>query len=269
MAEISCRFFAVCAIITSPSLYFARNTAASTAPESTTGALSITPVTFDSAFWMMAIGGGLVGLVVRTLAQALVYDAAFQDMRGRPASFRESMHRVLTRLAPIISLAVGLGVMIVAPWAGLWIALYVARSSGMIGFSTQHFLILGLGALLLIVNMAFVWVLAVVSIPVCLIENLGPIASFWRSAALTKGYRWRIFAVFSLVAGIGWAIGWALSALLTEGATMAAGPRMTALLAFLLDAISLGFLAVVTIVIYRDLRVAKEGIDADPIVIAG
>jgi hypothetical protein len=49
-------FFAVCAIITSPSLYFAMDTAASTATESTAGALRVTPVAFDSAFWLMAIG---------------------------------------------------------------------------------------------------------------------------------------------------------------------------------------------------------------------
>ncbi len=40
-------------------------------------------------------------------------------------------------------------------------------------------------------------------VPVCVLERLGPGASLRRSAALSKGERWRIFALFLVIIGVG------------------------------------------------------------------
>jgi hypothetical protein len=64
-------------------------------------------------------------------------------------------------------------------------------------------LLMLLGFILLIVPgfIATAWYFLVV--PVCVLERLGPGASLRRSAALSKGVRWRLFALFLVMVGAG------------------------------------------------------------------
>lgn len=97
-------------------------------------------------------------------------------------------------------------------------------------------------------------------IPACVAEKLGPLQSLRRSAALTKGCRMRIFGIllttqiaFSVLGKIGTAFLIALS----EHAV--AGLVLANVFAIVPDA----YTAIISAVIYYDLRVIKEGADID------
>lgn len=113
-----------------------------------------------------------------------------------------------------------------------------------------------LGFLLFVVPGVIIGCMLYVAIPACVIEKLGVTASMSRSVALTKGYRWQIFGLFLLVVVI--------SALGAFVFTLIGGAGLVGqLLAFGWQVVSTAFGAVLSAVIYHDLRMAKEGIDLD------
>ena len=102
------------------------------------------------------------------------------------------------------------------------------------------------------------WTTCFVAIPVCVVEQTGPWKSLSRSAALTKGNRWKIFGmvvVLIIISGI--------SMPLINGLQAAAGTTIGLLANLIWNALSAAFSAVLGVVTYHDLRVAKEGIDTD------
>jgi len=106
--------------------------------------------------------------------------------------------------------------------------------------------------------LATMWYLAV---PVCVVENLGVFASMKRSAALTKGHRWKVFGLLVLV-GLGSAIfAMAVSAI----AKLLLGRIALVILQYLVQALVAVFGALLVVVVYRDLRAARDGIDTEQI----
>ncbi|MGH6755502.1 MAG: hypothetical protein ACREDP_25405, partial [Bradyrhizobium sp.] len=91
---------------------------------------------------------------------ASVY-GAFQEMRGQSFTLGESIGKGLERILPLLGAALltTLGVL--------------------------------LGLMLLLIPGLFLLVIWSVSAPACVVERLGPVASMSRSAALTKGHRWK------------------------------------------------------------------------------
>jgi hypothetical protein len=98
-------------------------------------------------------------------------------------------------------------------------------------------------------------------VPACVVEGLGPVQSMRRSAELTQGHRWRIFALWFaiLVAEIFVQMG--LDQVMRPFGYFALvlAPQV------LWDILVSAFAAVATAVTYRDLRVAKEGVDTDQV----
>lgn len=166
------------------------------------------------------------------LATAIILHAAFQSMRGRTVRLGEALGHGLMRFLPLV------GVMI----------LYT------LGIMAGMMLLLIPGFILLTM-----WYVAV---PACVVERVGPIRSLGRSRALTKGYRWKVFALFLLVTLISM-IGNAFFEFLVQTAAGLWG-RVAAQL--LWQAVWGGFSAVLIVVTYYHLRVAKEGVDIDQIV---
>ena len=99
-----------------------------------------------------------------------------------------------------------------------------------------------------------------VAIPACVVEQTGPWKSLNRSAALTKGNRWKVFGMMVLLTIIS-AIGGAL----VGAFAAAAGATLGGLLALIWIALVAPFSAILVVVTYHDLRVAKEGVDTDQI----
>lgn len=173
-----------------------------------------------------AVLTGLLTFVLQTVAQATSLYGAFQEMRLQPFTIGDSLRIGLARTIPVI----GVGIVV--------------------GLAT------GLGMLLFVVPGVILGCMLYVAVPACVIEKLGVTASMSRSGALTKGYRWQIFGLFLLVVVIA-AVGAFVLAIV--GGTGIVGQTLT----FLWQVVSTAFGAVLSAVIYHDLRMAKEGIDLD------
>jgi hypothetical protein len=179
---------------------------------------------------LLVILGLLLMLVLSQLAYATILHVAFQDMRRRPIRLAESLSVGLSRLLPLIGLA------------------FVAG------------LLMALGLVLLIVPGLILYTMWFVGVPACVVERLGPWTSLRRSRELTKGSRWKLFALalLLLVANLG-------SSLLASWLAALAGPIVGLVGQMLWTGISGAFSAIVMTVTYYDLRVIKEGVDIEQI----
>ncbi len=171
-----------------------------------------------------------LGLVLNTIGQAIILFASFQQMRGEPVRIGQALQRALARFFPLI----GLGILF-----GLGIAF---------------------GMLLLLVPGFILMTMWLVAVPACVVEGAGPGASLTRSSELTKGHRWQIFGIILLLtivnpvaAGL---IGFVLSS---------AGLVVKALGNVIWTAVWTAFWNCTLIMIYHDLRVAKEGLNTQQI----
>jgi hypothetical protein len=171
------------------------------------------------AFWGLAM----------MVAQAVVLYGTFQDMRGKPAHVGEGIVKGLARFFPILGLA---------------ICTMVAVAFGFV--------------LLVIPGIIFA-LMFYVALPVCVVERLGPIASMKRSAALTRGHRWKILGILIVIAGLSALGGAVVAAVLT----VVGGAKAMFIGRFVWQVIMGAFSAVVVAVIYHDLRSAREGIDVE------
>jgi glycerophosphoryl diester phosphodiesterase family protein len=169
-------------------------------------------------------------LLLNTVGFAVIIHIAFQYLRGQPASLADALPKGLARMFPLIGAALLLSLGVV------------------------------LGTLLLIIPgimLAIRWFLAM---PVCVLERAGPVASLRRSAELTKGHRWGLFGIFVVVLVVNGVIG-ALVGLLVSSAGLMVG----VLAQFVWAAIWTAYFDSVWVMMYHDLRVAKEGVSADQI----
>jgi len=173
----------------------------------------------------------LLQLILAVLSEAAVLYGAFQQMRGRPFSVGESLQKGLSRLGPIVGLALIRGIGI------------------------------GLGLVLLLVPGIILATMWFVALPACVLENAGPVNALSRSSALTQGARWKIVGI-ALVIGISVVLAAAVIqivlAVILGWIGLVIGNYIVYVLVY-------AFEAVVVAVLYHDLRVAKEGIDIDRI----
>lgn len=172
--------------------------------------------------WAQVISG-IFGLMVKG---AIAY-ATFHVFKGNRVYFSESINRGMSRIVLLFltSLLMSIGV----------------------GLASILFLIPGLILLCC-------WAVA---IQVCAVEQLGPIKSIRRSADLTKGYRWQIFALL-LIVNVGTILAtFGLVYLLFE--ITKSDPAST-ILTTLIIAIPEAFSYVMYAIVYYDLRSIKEGI---------
>ena len=183
----------------------------------------------------------LLLIVLGTLSQAVVLYGAFQVMRGRPVDLAESARIGLRRFFSIVGLAIV-------------VSLLIALASALLLFPG--------------VMLYTMWFVAT---PVCVVERLGPFASMGRSRELTKGHRWKLFGMLLLLlipaliigAIIGVIAVAATGSFLTLASAMATTVGQIVNLAW--NAVWTAFFAILIVVTYHDLRVAKEGVDTDQI----
>ncbi|HEY2136205.1 MAG TPA: hypothetical protein VGH49_09970 [Xanthobacteraceae bacterium] len=168
----------------------------------------------------------LLAIVLNTIGQAVILRGAFQQLRGRPLNVGEAVQKGLARFFPILGLALlyGLG--------------------------------LGVAFLLLVVPFFIVGTMWAVALPACVVEELGPTASLGRSRSLTKGYRWKIFWIMLLLLIVSAIVGGVIRLVLAPMGFMVA-----AFGSIIWTAIWAAYWNCVLIMIYHDLRVAKEGVD--------
>jgi hypothetical protein len=192
----------------------------------------------SAALIVGAIVAIVLFLVLFVLSQAAMVHGAFQKMRGRRFGIGASLARSFARVLPILAMVFLMGLAIF------------------------------FGALLLIVPAFILSAMWYVALAPCVLEGLGPLASLERSAALTKGHRWKIFGqqFMLLIAGLvlGVLIGVVLNVLgraLGPGATLNTIVNLIVNLVWYAGWIAFGIM--ILVVTYHDLRVAKEGIGTD------
>jgi hypothetical protein len=172
----------------------------------------------------------LVSAVCSSIASGAIIYGVVQELRGRVFSVADSIQIAVRRLLPIVGVAICTSILI------------------------------GLGAVLLIVPGLMVACMYYVSIPACVTEQTGVFKSMSRSAFLTKGYRWQVFGMFLLIVGGGLVLG------LIVGLVFALTGKVGLEIASqAMSAIVSAFNGVIVGVFYYQLRVAKEGVDIDKI----
>jgi hypothetical protein len=152
-------------------------------------------------------------------------------MRMRPVSFGESLKVGLARFFPVVLLALLMGLLFM------------------------------LGFMLLIVPGLILITMWFVSTPACVVERTGPWTSLKRSAALTKGHRWKIFGLMFLMIIVSLIVAGLLQVVLPQfGSTI-----LVMLGTLLWGALWTAYYSIAVVMSYHDLRVAKEGIDIEQI----
>jgi hypothetical protein len=159
---------------------------------------------------------------------ALIY-GVLKQLRGEPADMGDCLRVGFGRLLPIL----GVGFL-----AGILSAL---------------------GAILLIVPGVILACMYWVAVPVAVVERPGVIASLKRSAQLTQGEKWSVFAILLVLI--------VLQNVAQAIFNAALGDSTAGALLSLIPTIVFGMLgAVCAAVGYHDLRVAKEGVGIDQLV---
>jgi hypothetical protein len=199
----------------------------------------------------LSLFAAFLTVALTMLSQAIVFYGAFQDMRGRPVSLADGLRVGLGRLFPLIGVAVVVGLAVTT----------------LLGASF-FFVVPGLvfaGLLLLMIPGVMLLLMWSMGIPACVVERLGPFRSLARSRALTKGHRWKILGLLLLTLIIGAIVGAVLGTVLAYGPAGSFGAAATQTINLIWDAIWTAFFAIVMVVTYHDLRVAREGVDTEQI----
>jgi hypothetical protein len=186
-------------------------------------------------------------LVLYIIAQVVVLYGAFQAMRGRPVNLSEGLRLGLARFFPII----GVGFFVFLAFFAVLILVSLIASSVP---SVTTFIIT---ALVFFGVCGTLWTMWFVSIPACVVERLGPVASMGRSAALTKGCRWKIFGMVLVVFIVAMLAGIVITAVIV----LTGSSVLNALVNLAWNGVVTAFYAVFVAVTYHDLRAAKEGVD--------
>jgi len=180
-------------------------------------------------YFILIAVSALIALVVYGLCHAVLIDGAWHELRGHGVNLGTMLRRGLSR-APVAIV--------------LLLLLYV---------------LITIGALLLVFPGIVFMTMASVALPALVIERTGPFRSLTRSIDLTEGYRWKIFGMFLLVIVPVLAGGWVVQFLLTARVD----PAASLVVGFLWQAIGTAFGAILSVSAYLALRVAKEGGEID------
>ena len=181
----------------------------------------------------------IAALILEFVGLAVILYGAFQVMRGRDIALRDMIRRALSRALAIIALAFLLG-----------IALF-------------------LGFMLFVVPAIIMAARWVVALPVCVVEGLGPFASMQRSADLTRGNRWKIFGLLVvallLLIGTSIVVGIATDAIVDLAPDGIARTVVANIIDTIVIAIYTAYFNIALVMIYRDLRITKDGVDTEQI----
>lgn len=182
-------------------------------------------------FLPYTMAGGVFGVVLNVIVQAMLTHATVTDLGGDRPTFGNCFKTALPLILPLM---------------GMGLLVYFGVMFGMV--------------LLLIpgIILALMWSVAV---PALVEERRGVLDSMGRSRALTKGSRWRLFGLF-LVAGIILFIPPALVsglAIRLQGTAVASPTSAASLIAGAVSGFAAMLFATIVASAYVELRTVKEG----------
>jgi hypothetical protein len=136
------------------------------------------------------------------------------------------------------------------------------RFWAVLGLGLLRFLLVGLGLFLFLVPGIFLYIRLLVAPVVLVVEGAGPVSALERSWRLTGGQWWRTCGA-QVLKGVTVLFGYALIETPMLILSVVAGPGwlFLAIGASLTQLLIAPFLVAVTVVIYFDLRIRKEGFD--------
>jgi hypothetical protein len=182
--------------------------------------------------------GAAISIYVASIlfGHSIMCFVAFQRMRGRPTSLSGGLTVGLHRSLPPVG-----------------ITLFILVILGILQSLSGSYLAAAIAGVILLP----IWLIA---LPVCVIEGLGPLRSFGRSRALTKGHRWKMLVLLTMVAGAGLltTMRFLVRAILSFGPPEIVGP-IARIDTLTWTALWTAFFAVLLAVSYHELRAAKEG----------
>lgn len=203
---------------------------------------SLDPVSMMATNTVVDIIMSIVQLLLAYLLTAALVYGTIQHLRGRPVNVGECFSRGISMIFPVLGVAI------------------------------VSFILIFLGFAALIIPGIIVVTMLWVAIPVAVIERSG-LSAIPRSAALTKGYRWRIlglglslfFISLLLAIPLGAISGMVVFSAMSGSASF--GTSMTILMSvnWIIASFAGALWAVAYAVSYHDLRVAKEGADTEQI----
>jgi hypothetical protein len=186
-------------------------------------------------FIAAALTAALLTLVAQTIATGVCFKAVADAYLGRVPSWRRSLGEVVRRLHSI-----------------LWI-------------SFLTYLLAGLALIPCILPGIWLYFSWTVAVPAFLTEGVKGRRALGRSFRLVKGFWWRTFAIIvlgSILSGIIEAVvGGLLGAVSFTSDDETVTVLANLIASVLAGAVTTPFIAAVTIVLYVDLRVRKEGFD--------
>jgi len=191
-----------------------------------------------------------VGLILGFIIQGAFTCAVYEVLRGNPARFGESLLRGTTRIMPVILAALPITVVFVIVGSPDYL-------ETIIGVNLTFVVVLP--GLLILIWLLCKWATLV---PAIVVEHLGPMESLNRSSELTKGYRWKIFAILILqivtFTFFSYIFSFVFRAFISEF-----DPVFLVALERLSEIIPNAFGGVMTAVIYFELRKVKDRISID------
>lgn len=180
----------------------------------------------------------IAGFILNLLVQAILIHGVFQQLRGQKADMNACFKAGLQRLLPVLLVGVAVAVMV------------------------------GLGLLALIVPGMILMLVLYVAIPVTVVERLGVVDSLKRSHQLTNGHKGNLLFIVLILLVISMGIGLLFSFLvgaLGSGAIDGLGGNavVSAYFELLISIVVGSFAAVLSAVVYYQLRLIKDGVGMD------
>ncbi len=175
----------------------------------------------------------LAGLLVYYLLQAVLVYGTIMELRGARAAIGECIANGIKHLFPVIAVGVLVSIMV------------------------------SVGTVLLIIPGILFLLWYWVAVPVAVVERPGIGASLKRSAELTKGSRWKLFALMLIVVPV---LVFAVNFIVSFSvAAVSPGEAVVVGAVLVITALQSAFQSVVSAVTYHDLRIVKEGASGEEI----
>jgi hypothetical protein len=196
-------------------------------------------------------------VICPTIATGAMTYCVIQDLRGRPVRMLETLKVLVRRLLPMMGVAISLLPLVPV---SLLLAFIVTRTIAvffpLVGADPRY----SVGSLVLFLILGFCICFA--AAPVCIAEQAGIGVSLSRSRFLTKGHRWQIFGAFTVIFVIDVIVSVMarlVASRIGADADLVGADTGRLIASYIVQAVFLGFVAVVAAVFYHQLRIVKDG----------
>lgn len=234
-------------------LFFLNDT--STPNEAVAGGVSMV-VRFFSQIASALSSIVLSGMLVAVLSEAVL---------GHRMSIGEAWQRVRRHILALIAIPLLEGLAMVLAIVLVVVLIWAVSTAAPVGATIGVGLLLGLGALVLLL---LCYVRLILAAPAVVLERCGPITAFKRSWALAEGQFWRILGITLLTGVVVAVVSGILSSVVVIPVTLAlvmSNPGLliaiTTIVSLLISGLTSPFQAHVIGLLYIDERIRKEGLD--------